>query len=80
MTEKRFLPAGQPANPPLSRHPNTRQRILVVDDDFVIRRVNTGVLTYSGYQVDAAEDGADAGTLCNWSATISWSLTMTCQT
>jgi CheY-like chemotaxis protein len=42
------------------RQPNPRQRILVVEDDSEIRQVNTEVLIYSGYQVDAAEDGAAA--------------------
>lgn len=39
---------------------NPRYRILVVDDDDCIRQFNTEVLTHSGYQVDAAEDGAAA--------------------
>ena len=39
---------------------NLRQRILVVDDEPLIRRLNTEVLTYSGYLVDAAQDGAAA--------------------
>src|SRR5665213_2062344 len=39
---------------------NPRRRILVADDDPMIRRLNTEVLAYSGYQVDAAEDGAAA--------------------
>lgn len=42
------------------RQPNLRQRILVVDDDPMIRRLNTDVLIYNGYDVDAAEDGAVA--------------------
>jgi CheY-like chemotaxis protein len=42
------------------RNPNPRQRILVVEDDPLIRRVNSEVLIYSGYHVDAAEDGAAA--------------------
>ena len=33
------------------------QRILVVEDDVVIRQLNTRVLIRSGYRVDAAEDG-----------------------
>lgn len=37
-----------------------RQRILVVEDEPVLRRLNTEVLVYSGYQVDAAEDGRAA--------------------
>jgi two-component system, cell cycle sensor histidine kinase and response regulator CckA len=34
------------------------QRILVVDDDISIRRLSTEMLIRSGYQVDAAADGA----------------------
>jgi CheY-like chemotaxis protein len=51
---------GEPASVPPHREPNSRQRILVVEDDTAVRRVNTEVLTHSGYQVDAAEDGAAA--------------------
>lgn len=36
------------------------QRILVVEDDADVRRLNTEVLLRSGYNVDAATDGADA--------------------
>jgi DNA-binding response OmpR family regulator len=50
----------EPVNPPLGRKTSLRQRILVVEDDAAIRRVNTEVLTYSGYHVDSAEDGAAA--------------------
>ena len=50
----------KPTSAPPQREPNLCQRILVVDDDPAIRRLNSEVLTYSGYQVDAAEDGADA--------------------
>ena len=35
-------------------------RILVVDDEAPIRQLSTDVLIHSGYQVDAAEDGAAA--------------------
>ena len=44
----------------LQPEPNPRRRILVVEDDDAIRRVNTEVLTYYGYLVDAVEDGAAA--------------------
>jgi DNA-binding response OmpR family regulator len=37
-----------------------RQLILVVEDDGTLRKINTEVLMHSGYQVDAAEDGAAA--------------------
>lgn len=50
----------EPADRPPVRKTNLRQRILVVEDDAAVRRVNTEVLTYSGYHVDAAEDGAAA--------------------
>jgi CheY-like chemotaxis protein len=60
MTEKNISAAGAPASAPIECQPNSRQRILVVEDDAAIRRINTEVLTYSGYQVDAAEDGAAA--------------------
>jgi DNA-binding NtrC family response regulator len=39
---------------------NPSKRILVVDDEAYIRQLSTGVLHYSGYNVDAAEDGAAA--------------------
>jgi DNA-binding response OmpR family regulator len=44
----------------MSPPPNLRQRILVVDDDLQICKVNTMALIYSGYHADAAEDGAVA--------------------
>jgi DNA-binding response OmpR family regulator len=60
MTAKSTLPAGNLATAPSLHPPNLRQRILVVEDDPSVRRVNTEVLTNSGYHVDAAEDGAAA--------------------
>lgn len=35
-------------------------RLLVVDDDACVRRLNTMMLLRSGYEVDTAEDGAHA--------------------
>jgi CheY-like chemotaxis protein len=46
------LDAGQSA-------PN-RQRILLVDDDQLMRELLSGVLEWFGYRVDTAEDGAAA--------------------
>ncbi len=43
-----------------ARSNHDQQRILVVDDDGDIRQLNTEVLAGSGYQVDAAADGAFA--------------------
>src|ERR1035437_5060664 len=39
---------------------NPPNRILVVDDDVDLRKLNTQVLVLSGYQVNAAEDGEAA--------------------
>lgn len=58
MKAKNIPPVEVPAGGPLHRAANPRQRILVVEDDAAIREVNTEVLSSSGYQVDAAEDGA----------------------
>jgi DNA-binding response OmpR family regulator len=60
MTEKIKSSARKPAPANFQREPNPRQRILVVEDDKMIRRLNCEVLTYSGYHVDTAEDGAAA--------------------
>jgi len=61
MTIKHISQSGDPVSgAPLHGETNPRQRILVVEDDAAIRRLNTEILTYSGYHVDAAEDGAVA--------------------
>src|SRR5580658_9463351 len=60
MSVQKNSEAAELTHAPLHRTTNPRQRILVVEDDADIRRVNTEVLIYSGYQVDAAEDGAAA--------------------
>ncbi len=39
-------------------HSSDSHRILVVDDDEDLRRLNVEILTSSGYRVDAAADGA----------------------
>jgi DNA-binding response OmpR family regulator len=48
------------AGTPLQSQGSPARRILVVEDDEVIRHLNAEVLAHSGYQVDAAEDGAAA--------------------
>jgi two-component system alkaline phosphatase synthesis response regulator PhoP len=48
---------------PLPSRPNSRQRILVVEDERKLREQTAEELTDAGYQVDVAEDGAAA-----WSA------------
>jgi DNA-binding NtrC family response regulator len=60
MNAKYIAQAGQPAGILPLCQPNSRQRILVVDDDQFSRGLNSMVLTCSGYEVDTAEDGATA--------------------
>lgn len=45
---------------PLQHKPGPAHRILVVEDEPDIRRLNIETLASSGYHVDGAEDGADA--------------------
>ena len=57
MNKTTIFQAGKPTRSlfPYETHP--RRRILVVEDDYAVRRLNTGLLIDSGYEVDAAEDG-----------------------
>jgi CheY-like chemotaxis protein len=59
VTTKGISQGGGPDGIPFQRQLN-HQRILVVDDDGDIRRLNTEVLAGAGYKVDAAADGAVA--------------------
>jgi DNA-binding response OmpR family regulator len=52
--------AKEPGNATLQGPLNPARRILVVDDEASIRRLVSGTLANSGYDVDAAENGADA--------------------
>jgi DNA-binding response OmpR family regulator len=50
-----------PAERPRSgRQPNARLRVLVVDDEPLICRLNADILQGAGYEVDIAEDGSAA--------------------
>ena len=60
MTTNSTSRAGEPEVASLHRQTRPPQRILVVEDDDLIRDLNSEVLIHSGYQVDAAEDGAAA--------------------
>lgn len=60
MTKKRTTRTDEEIRTPQQRQLNHRQRILVVDDDEDIRRLNNEVLSCSGYKVDTAADGAVA--------------------
>ncbi len=62
-----FLPAsGKPFPPPaekkavLAAAPVGKHRILVMDDDELIREVATGMLRHFGYEVECVADGAAA--------------------
>ena len=52
--------AGEPAGALLPCEASPPRRILVVDDEADIRRINAMVLHRAGYHVDTAEDGAFA--------------------
>lgn len=61
MKIKTIIPkTDQPSDAASQPWSNPRQRVLVVEDEADIRRLNTEVLACSGYHVDAAEDGAVA--------------------
>jgi len=53
----RVAPTEKAASVPLQFQTNLPQRILVVEDDSGVRRLNAEVLQSSGYEVDTAEDG-----------------------
>ena len=52
--------AEETASAAFACHPPAPHRILVVDDDEAIRRINTLILLRAGYEVDSVEDGAMA--------------------
>ena len=60
MNSIQVAPLAESASAIESAELNRRPRILVVEDDPDIRRLNAEVLASSGYAVDAAEDGAVA--------------------
>jgi len=60
MKDNTILQAGKPDSALLQREANPPQRILVADDDGLVRKLSTEVLIDSGYEVDAAADGAAA--------------------
>ena len=63
MTAKFVASFDDPIIEPPQNQPNSRQRILVVEDEQDLRQLTAEVLIDAGYQVDVAEDGAAA-----WSA------------
>ena len=58
-TKRVLLTKAATSTPPCGRV-KARQRILVVDDEQLIRQLNSEILIYSGYEVVTAEDGAAA--------------------
>ena len=58
MTTLDESPGAKIGAAPAQGSTNPSPRILVVEDDVVIRQLNAKVLVGSGYQVAAAEDGA----------------------
>ncbi len=62
MSKNKYLevPCDQVAGKPEGDRTNPAHRILVVEDDRYLRRINAMVLTHAGYAVDMAEDGAAA--------------------
>jgi DNA-binding response OmpR family regulator len=60
MKDSEIPQSQESANEPAGCRTNAAKRILVVDDDVDIRRVNAEVLSRFGYHVDSAEDGAVA--------------------
>jgi DNA-binding response OmpR family regulator len=52
------LPTSEPTSARALSETNPPHRILVVEDDGDLRRLNVEELIQSGYEVDAAEDGA----------------------
>ena len=60
MQENTVSHAEEPVQSPLQCQTGLPHRILVVDDESCIRRLNAELLLRAGYHVDTAEDGADA--------------------
>lgn len=58
MKDNALSQSEKPASKHLRIPADPVHRILVVEDDPDIRRLNTEVLIHYGYEVDAAEDGA----------------------
>jgi DNA-binding NtrC family response regulator len=60
MTDDKVLQTGESPAAEARFRTNQANRILVVDDDMVIRNLNAQVLSLFGYQTETAEDGAAA--------------------
>jgi two-component system alkaline phosphatase synthesis response regulator PhoP len=60
MKDNKISQAGELSSTPLQFQTNPPHRILMVEDDISVSLLNTEILTRSGYEVDAAKDGAAA--------------------
>jgi two-component system alkaline phosphatase synthesis response regulator PhoP len=60
MIDIKFGATDAPDGATLQSETDPRHRILVVDDEPIIRRFMEGMLAKLGYDVDAAKDGAEA--------------------
>jgi CheY-like chemotaxis protein len=60
MEQNKISQAGDSEDAPFQHPPDPACRILVVDDDADIRRINTEILANAGYTVESAGDGAAA--------------------
>lgn len=60
MSDEELQPPDNESGSNPARAAGSSCRILVVEDEASIRRMVMGMLSNSGYQVDAAEDGAQA--------------------
>ena len=60
MKHNKTKPAVEPARALLPREATPPPRILVVDDDVAVRQLSAEILMRSGYEVEAAADGAAA--------------------
>jgi CheY-like chemotaxis protein len=60
MTGKNILQAGESGGAPFQYQTNLFHRVLIAEDNEVIRRVNTDVLIRSGCEVNVAKDGVAA--------------------
>lgn len=68
MHESDSCPSGEPVSIVTKSPGPPRPRILVVDDDEDIRRLNAEVLAHYGYEVETAVDGASGWELLNATA------------
>jgi len=60
MKQNHLSQISWPATKDFQSAPRPAHRILVVDDEPLIRQLNTEILLDAGYQVDVADDGAVA--------------------